>query len=871
MEKSYNPKGFEERIFNEWLDKKYCAARVNKDKKPFTLVSPPPNITSKLHIGHAFNVTLQDILVRYKRMKGFETLWIQGTDHAAIATEIKILEKMRKEEGLTKEDIGREEFEKRVQNWYDQYNGEIHNQFKKMGISCDWDRHAFTMDERLTAEVKHAFVTLYNKGLIYKGNRISNWCPICKTAISDAEIEYEEHDGHIWHLRYQIEGSNDYIVLATTRPETLFGDTAVAVNPEDERYKDLVGKNVIVPIINKPIPVIADNYVEIGFGTGIVKITPAHDPNDYEVGKRHDLPIVTVLNKDATMNENAAHFCGLDRYECRKQLVKELQDNNQIEKIEKYTNNVGHCYRCHNVVEPMISEQWFVKMEEMAKRAIKVVEDKQVNFYPDRMSKIYFEWLYNIKDWCISRQLWSGHRIPVFYCKDCGEVMVSEGTVESCSKCNSKNIYQEQDVLDTWFSSALWPFAPLGFLEGSEDYKYFYPSDVNVTAYDIIFFWVARMIFSSLEYTNNIPFHSVLMHGLVRDGQGRKMSKSLGNGIDPLVMIEKFGTDPLRLSLITGVTVGGDSRYSEDKTEAASFFINKLWNASRFVEMNIEGVEILPIEKCKLKDVDKWMLTELNKLIKNINVQMDKFDFGLCASLLQEFFWGTFCDLYIELIKPSLQSDRQNSASVLVYVLDKLLRLFHPFIPFVTEEIFQSIVNKDTSIMISDYPEFDEKYVFDKEHDDYEKIIDIIKKVRVTRADMKVPDNKRTTLLIQILKQEELVKENAGSIEKLAYGKGIEYIADEKLVPEGVVTVVCELCKVYLPLDEIVDKDKEIERLKKELANLENELKRSEKMLSNEGFTSKAPKQLLDNEIAKQKKYQELYETTKANLDKLLK
>ncbi len=870
MEKSYNPKSFEERIFQVWLDKKYCSAKVNKDKKPFTLVSPPPNITSQLHIGHAFNVTLQDILVRYKRMKGFEALWIQGTDHAAIATEIKILEKMRNEEHLTKEDVGREEFEKRVNAWYDKYNGVIHNQFKKMGISCDWDRHAFTMDERLSAEVRHAFVNLYNKGLIYKGNRISNWCPVCKTVISDAEIEYEDHDGEIWHLKYAIDGTDKYLTLATTRPETLFGDTAVAVNPKDERYTGIVGKYVVIPTMDKKIPIIADDYVEIEFGTGVVKITPAHDPNDYEVGKRHNLEVITVINKDATMNQYAGKYNGMDRYECRKLLVEELKEKGLLEKVEKYQNNVGHCYRCHSVLEPMISDQWFVKMESMAKKAIKVVQDKEINFYPDRMSKIYYEWLNNIKDWCISRQLWSGHRIPVYYCDDCGQTMVSEKDVKVCDKCGSTKIRQEQDVLDTWFSSALWPFAPLGFLENSEEYQYFYPSDVNVTAYDIIFFWVARMIFSSLEYTNKIPFHSVLMHGLVRDSQGRKMSKSLGNGIDPLTMIEQYGTDPLRFSLINGVAVGGDSRYSKDKTESAAGFINKMWNASRFVEMSIEGIEVLPIDKCKLTDIDKWMLTELNALIENINRQMDKFDFGLCASLLQDFFWGTFCDIYIELVKPNLQKDRQNTASVLVFILDNLLRLFHPFIPFVTEEIYQSIINNKTSIMISAYPEFSSGYNFKTEHDKIEKIIEIIKSIRITRVNMKIADNKRTKLLILPLKEIELLNDCASNIEKLAYGNQVIFIKDANEVPEEALNIACELCHIYIPLDEFIDRDKEIERLSKELKSLESELTRSERMLSNVGFTSKAPKELLDSEIAKQKKYKELYETTKLNLEKML-
>jgi valyl-tRNA synthetase len=852
LDKTYNPKSFEDDIYKEWIDKKYFSAKVNPNKKPFTLVSPPPNVTSKLHIGHAMNLTLQDILIRYKRMQGFEALWIQGTDHAAIATEVKIIEKLKNEEHTTKEQLGRVEFMKRVHDWYDSYNGVIYDQFKKMGISADWDRPAFTMDKRCSGVVRQVFANLYDKGLIYKGDRIINWCPSCKTALSDAEIEYEENKGNLWHLRYDIVGSDKYLTLATTRPETLFGDSAVAVNPTDERYKDLVGKEVIIPIINKKIPIISDDYVEKDFGTGVVKITPAHDPNDFNVGIRHNLPIIKIMNNDGTMNELCGKYAGLDRYVARKQLVEDLKSCGKLIKIEPYTNNVAHCYRCHNVVEPMISKQWFVKMKPLAEPAIKAVKDGEIKFHPDRMKKVYFHWLENINDWCISRQLWSGHRIPVYTCKDCGKMFASsEEVVNNCKYCKSTNIKQEDDVLDTWFSSALWPFSTLNYLENSKDYNYFYPSDVNVTAYDIIFFWVSRMIMMGLEETGKVPFRNVLMHGLVRDNLGRKMSKSLGNGVDPLIVIDKYGTDALRYSLINGITIGGDTRYSDDRTVAAAAFINKIWNASKFVLMNCDGVDILPLNKCNLTIIDKWMLNELNEFIKNFNKRMEKYDFGLCATLMQDFFWGTFCDYYIELSKPNLEKDKQSSASVLYYVLDKLLKLMHPFIPFVTEKIYKAMGHNDT-IMLQEYPKFDKKLSYKDEDKNITSVINLIKSIRNARINKGIADNIKVSLFVLPLINKELLNDCLSNIQKLSTGSSIQFIDNENEAPKDSIVAISELAKVYIPTSDFINVDEEKERLNKELLRLQGELDRSKKMLSNQGFISKAPTKLIEEEKEKQ-------------------
>lgn len=849
MNKNYNPKDFEEKIYKEWIDRKYFKAEVNKSKKPFTLVSPPPNITSKLHVGHAFNLTLQDILIRYKRMQGYEVLWVQGTDHAAIATEVKVCEKILKEEGKTKYDLGRVEFSKRINDWYDNYNTVILNQFVKMGISPDWDRKAFTMDEKCSKLVRQTFVKLYNKGLIYKGDRIINWCPHCKTAISDAEIEYEENQGHLWHIKYPIKGKdNEFLIVATTRPETLFGDTAVAVNPNDDRYSNLIGQKVIVPVCNREIEIIADDYVEKDFGTGVVKITPAHDPNDFEVGKRHNLQIIKVMNDDGTMNEFAKEFCGLDRIECRKKLVEKLDSIGLLAKVENYKNNVGHCYRCHSVCEPIISKQWFVKMDDLVKPALKAVEDKTLNIYPERVVKIYNHWLNNIKDWCISRQLWSGHQIPIYTCSDCGEMCASVDTVHKCQKCGSENIVQETDVLDTWFSSALWP---ISVLDTEEEKEYFYPCDVNVTGYDIVFFWVARMVFMCTELTGKIPFKNVLMHGLIRDMLGRKMSKSLGNGIDPLDVIENYGTDATRLSLVTNVTVGGDARYSTEKAANASQFINKMWNASKFVLQAVDGVDIKPIEDCKLSLADKWFLDNFNKFVINFNVQMEKYEFGLCANLLQEFFWGTFCDFYLELSKPNLVNNKQDTASVLYYCLSKLLTLFHPFIPFATEEIYRELTKEET-IVFNEMPTgILPNCDFCIESAEMENVISAIKAVRNARIDMKIPDNKKSKIYFISEKNDEIVNEIDTYIEKLAFGKGYQIVNDKSCINEECIEVDTVLGKIYLSSNDLIEKEKEIGRIRKEIEFVKSEIERGEKLLSNQGFVAKAPANLIENEKRK--------------------
>ena len=704
MNKTYEPKTFEDRIYADWEKKKYFAAKPNKNKKPFTIVIPPPNVTGQLHIGHALDDTIQDAIIRYKRMRGFETLWLPGTDHAALATEVKVIETLRAE-GLTKEGLGREGFLQRVYAWKDKYGGRIVEQLKKMGFSCDWDRLAFTMDERCSRAVREVFVNLYEKGLVYRGNRIANWCPQCKTAISDVEVEYEQAQSHLWHIRYRVENENDYVTVATTRPETMLGDTAVAVNPADKRYKHLVGKNLILPLTGRKIPVIADEYVESDFGTGAVKITPAHDPNDFEVGKRHNLETICVMNNDGTMAENAGVYAGLDRFAARKRILADLEKEGLLVKTEDHDNNVGHCCRCHAVVEPMVSPQWYVKMKPLAAPAIDVVKNKSIEFVPERFKKVYLHWMENIRDWCISRQLWWGHRIPAFYCDACGNMSVSKTDISVCPHCGGK-VRQDDDVLDTWFSSALWPFSTLGYPDKTEELEYFYPTNVLVTAYDIIFFWVARMIFSGMEHMHEIPFEKVLIHGLVRDAQGKKMSKSSGNGVDPLEIIETNGADPLRMSLVCGISAGGDIRFSAEKLEGYRNFMNKLWNAARFVVLNLENADVLPIEKVKLTLADKWILTKLDDAIKQSVKYMDKYEVGLCAADLYDFVWSDFCDWYIELCKTRLysteKSERTACVSVLVYVLRNILKLLHPIIPFITEEIYGNLPDNDApSIMIS--------------------------------------------------------------------------------------------------------------------------------------------------------------------------
>ena len=859
MNKTYDPKSFEERIYKKWLDNKYFLAKPDPNKKPFTVVIPPPNITGQLHMGHALNDTIQDSIVRYKRMKGYEALWLPGTDHASIATEVKIVQKMR-EEGLTKDDVGREGFLKRAYAWKEQYGGRIIEQLKKMGFSCDWDKLAFTMDERCSKAVREVFVNLYNKGLIYRGDRIINWCPECGTAISDAEVEYETEEGRLWHLKYPIENSDEFIIVATTRPETMLGDTAVAVNPSDKRYTALVGKNVVLPLVGRKIPIVADRYVDKAFGTGAVKITPAHDPNDFEVGVRHDLPVIRVMNDDATMNENAGKYEGLSREEARKAIVADMDKLGLLVKIEKHEHNVGHCYRCHTSIEPIVSKQWFVKMEELAKPAIKAVTDKEISFLPKRFEKQYLHWMNNIRDWCISRQLWWGHRIPVFYCDHCGYETASKEDLKVCPKCG-KPMRQDEDVLDTWFSSALWPFSTLGWPDKTPELDYFYPTDVLVTAYDIITFWVARMIFSGLEHMHEVPFREVLIHGIVRDEQGRKMSKSLGNGVDPLVVIDKYGADSLRFSLVNGIAPGSDIRFSEDKLESYRNFMNKIWNASRFVLMNAENVEIKDIDDIKkLTSADKWILSKLNSTVASVTKFMDKYEVGLAATRLYEFIWSQFCDWYIELSKTALYSSddekRSDTVSVLVYVLRETLKLAHPIIPFITDEIYDALPNKDAEdIMIAPYPVYDRKRAYRRDVAVTDAVMDLIKSVRNLRREMNVSQSKRTAIhIVPAAGRERVLKKMSGYIEKLAFGNSISF--DE---PEGKnASIVTPLGKISIPMGELIDFDKERARLTAEIEKVDAEIARAEGKLANKGFTDKAPAALVEKEREKLEKYREL-------------
>ncbi len=871
MNKTYDPKSFEKRIYSKWLEKKYFSARPDPDKKPFTIVMPPPNITGQLHMGHALDGTVQDILTRYKRMKGFEALWLPGTDHASIATEVKIVEKMRKE-GLTKEMIGRDGFMKRAYEWKAQYGGRIVEQLREMGYSCDWDRLAFTMDERCSKAVKEVFVRMYEEGLIYRGDRIINWCPCCKTAISDAEVEYETEKGHLWHLKYPIENSDKYIVVATTRPETMLGDTAVAVNPSDKRYTSLVGKNIVLPLVGRLIPIIADRYVEKAFGTGAVKITPAHDPNDFEVGIRHDLPVIKVMNDDGTMNENAGKYEGMDETEARAAVVADMDKLGLLLKTEDYEHNVGHCYRCHHTIEPMVSKQWFVRMKELAAPAIEAVKKKDIKFLPKRFEKTYLHWMENIRDWCISRQLWWGHRIPVYYCDDCGEMTVSREEIKVCPKCG-KPVRQDEDVLDTWFSSALWPFSTLGWPDKTPDLDYFYPTTVLVTAYDIITFWVSRMIFSGLKQMGEKPFSDVLIHGIVRDGQGRKMSKSLGNGVDPLEVIDEYGADSLRYSLVNGIAAGGDIRYSVDKMESYRNFMNKIWNASRFVLMNCENVKIKNIEDVKLTLADKWILHELNSTVQEVTKNLDKYEVGLAAATLYDFIWSQFCDIYIEMSKTSLYSDDENkradTVSVLLYVLTSILKLVHPFIPFITEEIYDNLPVKDAEdIMISSYPEYTRKHVYSKAAGEINAVMKAIKSIRALRKEMNVSQTKKTAIyIVPSDGKEKMLKETAVYIEKLANGN--EIVFGKPAVKS--VSVVSDIAEFYIPLGELVDVKKEVERLTKELENTENEITRAQGKLNNAGFVAKAPAQLIENEKAKLQKYIDLKEKIEISIENFKK
>ena len=868
MAKTYNPSEFEDRIYKTWEKEGYFTPTIDPNKLPFTIVIPPPNITGQLHMGHALDETLQDTLIRFKRMQGYAALWLPGTDHASIATEVKIVEQMAKE-GLTKKDVGREGFLKRAWAWKEQYGGRIVEQLKKLGSSCDWSRLSFTMDEKCSRAVKEVFVNLYNKGLIYQGNRIINWCPHCKTALSDAEVEYEEEDSHLWYINYKVKDSDEFLTVATSRPETMLGDTAVAVNPKDKRYKHLVGKTLILPVLNKEIPVIADDYVELDFGTGAVKITPAHDPNDFEVGVRHNLEVIKVIKDDGTMGDAAGEYEGMPSSEYREVIVNKLKELSALVKIEPLHHNVGHCYRCGTTVESTVSKQWFVKMEPLAKPAVEVVKNKKIKFIPQRFSKIYYNWMENIKDWCISRQLWWGHRIPAYYCDDCGEMTVSKENVTVCPKCGGTHIRQDEDVLDTWFSSALWPFSTLGYPDKTPDLDYFYPTDVLVTGYDIIFFWVARMIFSGLEHMNRIPFKDVLIHGLVRDAQGRKMSKSLGNGIDPLKIIDQYGADTLRFSLINGIAPGSDMRFSDEKLEGSRNFMNKIWNASRFVLMNAEGKEIKNLSDCKLSVADKWIITKLNKAIRDVTVNMERYEMGIALAKLYDFVWNDFCDWYIELTKPVLYGDdetaRDDTVSVLVYVLKETLKLLHPFVPFVTQEIYSNIPGVTGDIMVAEFPRYNPKFNYAKAVKDLEPVTSIIKAVRNVKAKLNVAPSKKVELYVKS-DVKAAIRKGSVYIQKLAGVSDIIFIEDKTELTCKTVSQVLASCELYIPLGELVDEEAEKARLNKELEKCEDEIKRSEGKLNNKGFIGKAPKALVDGEKEKLEKYLEMREKLKKEL-----
>ena len=841
---------------------------MDKTKKPYTIVIPPPNITGQLHMGHALDNTLQDILIRWRRMQGYDALWLPGTDHASIATEAKIVEAMRKE-GVTKEEIGRDEFLKRAWAWKDQYGSRIIEQLKKMGSSCDWDRERFTMDEGCSKAVKEVFVNLYNKGLIYQGKRMVNWCPHCRTTISDAEVEYEDQAGHFWHLRYPFKDGSGYVELATTRPETMLGDTAVAVNPNDERYKDIIGKTLILPIVHREIPVVADEYVDIEFGTGVVKITPAHDPNDYEVGLRHNLEIIDVMTDDGHIAEGWGKYSGMDRYECRKEIVKDLEAEGALIKIEDYSHNVGTCYRCHSTIEPRLSKQWFVKMEPLAKPAIDVVKNGEVKFVPERFSKIYYHWMENIKDWCISRQLWWGHRIPAYYCQDCGEVIVSKEDVKKCPKCGGNHIEQDPDTLDTWFSSALWPFSTLGWPDKTPELEYFYPTNTLVTGYDIIFFWVARMIFSAVEHTGKVPFDTVLIHGLVRDAQGRKMSKSLGNGIDPLEVIDEYGADALRFTLATGNSPGNDMRFSDDKVKASRNFANKLWNAARFVLMYLGDdykFEGLPKE---LALEDKWIISKVNTLAKDVTANLEKFELGVAIQKLYDFIWDVFCDWYIEISKIRLQSGEgaDTAKAVLVYVLTDILKLLHPFMPFITEEIYQAIPHDTESIMISKWVEYDDALNFAAEEEQVEKIMSAVRAIRNRRAEMNIPPSRKAAVFVET-QDADTFNYGAEFIKRLAYAGDVTVAASFENLG-NVVTIITESAKIYIPMGELVDFEAERKRLEKDLAAAQDKLDFINKKLSNPGFVNKAPENVVNKNREDAAKLEEKISGIKASLDSL--
>ena len=868
LDKQYSPQNVEDRTYKFWCDHKYFHAEVNPEKKPYTIVIPPPNITGQLHMGHALDETLQYILIRWRRMEGYETLWLPGTDHASIATEAKIVEAMRKE-GITKEEIGREKFLERAWEWKAQYGGRIVEQLKKLGSSCDWDRERFTLDEGCSKAVREVFCKLYDKGLIYRGERIINWCPHCLTSISDAEVEYEDQAGHFWHLRYPFKDGSGYLELATTRPETLLGDTAVAVNPNDERYKDMVGKTLILPIVHREIPVIADDYVDIEFGTGVVKITPAHDPNDFEVGLRHNLEVINVLTPDAKIVDDYPKYAGMDRYEARKAIVEDLEAEGALVEIEDYSHNVGTCYRCGTTVEPRVSKQWFVKMEPLAKPAVEVVRNGEVKFVPERFDKTYFHWMENIKDWCISRQLWWGHRIPAYYCDDCGEVMVSAQEVHTCSKCGSNHVHQDPDTLDTWFSSALWPFSTLGYPDDTKELEYFYPTDTLVTGYDIIFFWVARMIFSGVEHMGQVPFHTVLIHGLVRDAQGRKMSKSLGNGIDPLLVIDQYGADALRFTLATGNAPGNDMRFSDEKVKASRNFANKLWNAARFVLMYLGNDYSYPGLPKDLAIEDKWILSKVNTLAKEVTDNLERFELGIAVAKLYDFIWDVFCDWYIEIAKIRLQSGEgaDTAKAVLVYVLTDILKLLHPFMPFITEEIYQAIPHDTESIMISKWPEYDPTLSFAAEEAQMEKIMDAIRAIRNRRAEMNIPPSKKSKVYVETAFA-DVFAVGSEFIKRLAYASDVE-IADAFGDLGNTVTIVTNDAKIYIPLGDLVDFEAEAKRLQKELAAAEEKLAFINKKLDNPGFVNKAPEKVVQQNRDEAAKLTEKIANLRSSLENL--
>ena len=866
LSKTYNPKDFESRLYSKWVEDGLFKSKPNPNKKPFTIMLPPPNITGQLHMGHALDHTLQDILIRWKRMDGYEALWQPGTDHASIATEVKVVERIKEQEGKTKYELGREEFLNRAMDWRNEFGRKIVDQMKQLGDSCDWDRERFTMDEGCNEAVTEFFVKLYEKGHIYRGNRIINWCPDCKTTLSDAEVEHEEHDGKFYHIKYPIVGSDEFLEIATTRPETMLGDTGIAVNPEDERYLHLVGKHAILPLVNREIIIVSDDYVDLEFGTGAVKMTPAHDPNDFEVGQRHNLEKINVMNEDGTMNKLAGKYEGMDRYECRKQLIADLDEAGYLIAIKDHNHNVGSCYRCHTVVEPRLSDQWFVKMDELAKPAIDILKKQELKFVPEKFDKTYLQWLENIRDWCISRQLWWGHQIPAYYCQDCGEVVVAKEMPKEC-KCGHNKFKQDEDVLDTWFSSALWPFSTLGWPNNTEELNYYYPTSVLVTGYDIIFFWVVRMAFAGMFCMGETPFEHVLIHGLVRDSEGRKMSKSLGNGIDPLEVIDQYGADALRFMLATGNSPGNDMRFYMERVEAARNFANKLWNASRFVFMNIDENLMNGVTRESVKEnmtlADKWIISRVNNVVKEVSDNMDKFDLGIAAQKIYDFAWSEYCDWYIEIVKPRLYSDdikaKQTALYTLTYVLEKILKLLHPYMPFITEEIYTHLPTVSGSIVVSNWPKYNEDDNMSKEEEMMNLTMDGIRNIRNVRSEMNVPPSKKAkVIIVPTSEKKEAMEYGKDYFITLASASLVEIVEDETNIPEDAVSVVIDGVKIFIPLDELVDFSKELDRLNKEKTKLESEIKRVNGKLSNQGFLAKAPEKLIKEEEAKKEKFEEM-------------